>query len=268
MTGGDPMVMRTNSLKQYLEPFTDPEFLPHIRNLRIGTRSLTFWPQRFTTDKDADECIELLRRVREEGKRHIAIMAHLSHEVELSTEKVKAAINRLQKEAFVVIRSQSPVMGGINDRPEVWSNKWKREVNLGIVPYYLFVARDTGAREFFDVPLVKAHMIYSDAIRGVSGLHRTARGPSMSCTPGKVELSGILDIPDGKGGLERVMSFRFLQCRDAAWIGRPFLTKYDEKAVWFDDLEPLDGQELPWDESGLPRPIPDDAYSYHMLNVE
>ena len=51
-------------------------------------------------------------------------------------------------------------------------------------------------------------------------------------------------------------------------FGRPFLTKYNEKAVWFDDLEPLDGQELPWDEAGLPRPIPEDAYSYHKLGLE
>jgi len=110
MTGGDPMVMKTKSLAQYLEPLTDPNFLPHIKNIRIGTRSLSFWPQRFTTDADADEVIDLLRRVREEGGRHIAIMAHLSHARELSTPKVKQAINRIQKEAFATIRSQSPVM--------------------------------------------------------------------------------------------------------------------------------------------------------------
>lgn len=121
MTGGDPMVMKTRSLAQYLEPLTDPKFLPHIKNIRIGTRSLSFWPQRFTTDDDADEVIELLRRVREEGGRHVAIMAHLSHVRELSTDKVKAAITRLQKEAFATIRSQSPVMRGINDDAEVWA---------------------------------------------------------------------------------------------------------------------------------------------------
>jgi len=79
MTGGDPMIMQTRSLRQYLEPLCDPNFLPHVRNIRIGTRTLTFWPQRFTTDKDADELITLMRRVREEGGRHLAIMAHLGH---------------------------------------------------------------------------------------------------------------------------------------------------------------------------------------------
>lgn len=42
MTGGDPMIMRTKSLAEYLEPLCHPNFLPHIKNLRIGTRSLSF----------------------------------------------------------------------------------------------------------------------------------------------------------------------------------------------------------------------------------
>ena len=250
MTGGDPMIMQTRSLKQYLEPLCDPTFLSHVTNVRIGTRSLTFWPQRFTTDKDADELIDLLRRVREEGGRHLAIMAHLGHKRELSTQKVKAAIERIQKEAYATIRSQSPVMRGINDDANVWAEKWKQEVQMGIIPYYMFMARDTGAQAFFDVPLEKAHRIYSDALRNCSGLIRTVRGPSMSCTPGKVEVTGVEEILG-----QKAFVLRFLQCRDEDWIGRPFFAKYDPKAVWFDDLEPLPGMELPWDENGIPKPI-------------
>merc|ERR1719230_1089996 len=54
-TGGDPAFMKTRMLKSYFDPFKDPDFLPHVKNLRIGTRALTFWPQRFTTDDDAEE---------------------------------------------------------------------------------------------------------------------------------------------------------------------------------------------------------------------
>jgi KamA family protein len=250
MTGGDPMIMKTKALAQYLEPLCDPDFLPHIKNIRIGTRALTFWPQRFTTDADADELIALMRRVRDEGKRHLAVMAHLGHDRELSTDKFKQAVNRIQTEAFATIRSQSPIMRGINDDAEVWARKWRKEVSMGIIPYYMFMARDTGAQHFFDVPMVKAQRIFSDALRNTSGLIRTVRGPSMSCTPGKVEVTGVEEFMG-----QKVFVLRFLQCRDEAWIGRPFFAKYDPKAVWFDELEPLDGMELPWDESGLPRPI-------------
>ena len=136
-TGGDPMFMKTRMFKQYFEPFTDPDFLPHIANIRIGTRALTFWPQRFTTDDDATELHTLLREVKEVGKRHVAIMSHLGHVRELQTDKVREAIHRLKQEAGCIIRSQSPVMRGINDDAEVWAEKWRTEVQLGIVPYYM-----------------------------------------------------------------------------------------------------------------------------------
>ena len=31
--------------KAYFEPFLDPAFLPNVKNIRIGTRALSFWPQ-------------------------------------------------------------------------------------------------------------------------------------------------------------------------------------------------------------------------------
>merc|ERR1719298_311209 len=158
-TGGDPMFMKTRLIKEYFEPFKDPDFLPHIKNLRIGTRALTFWPQRFTTDDDADALMTTLREVKEIGGRHIAIMAHLSHYRELSTKKVQDAIHRLKQEGGVIIRSQSPVMAGINDDARVWNKKWKEEVRLGIIPYYMFIARDTGAQAYFNVPLVRAQKL-------------------------------------------------------------------------------------------------------------
>lgn len=257
------MVMKTKTLAQYLEPLTDPTFLPHVQNLRIGTRSLSFWPQRFTTDNDADELIDMLRRVREEGRRHVAIMAHLGHDRELSTQKFEDAVYRLQKEAFATIRSQSPIMRGINDDSEVWARKWRKEIKMGIIPYYMFMARDTGAQQYFDVPLARAHKLYADALRNCSGLIRTARGPSMSCTPGKVEVTGVEEIFGHKAFV-----LRFLQCRDENWIGRPFLAKYDPDAVWFDDLEPLPGMELPWDENGLPKPVPESIYDSENSNVD
>jgi len=149
----------------------------------------------------------LLRDVKEVGGRHIAIMSHLSHYRELSTKKVQDAIHRLKQEGGVIIRSQSPIMAGINDDAAVWSKKWKEEVRLGIIPYYMFIARDTGAQEYFNVPLVRAHKLYAEAIRSTSGLCRTARGPSMSCTPGKVEVCGVQNIM----GTEAFV-LRFLQC--------------------------------------------------------
>jgi len=255
------MFMKTRMFKQYFDPFKDPKFLPHVKNLRIGTRALTFWPQRFTTDDDAEDLHTLLREVKELGGRHVAIMSHLGHVRELETDKVRDAIHQLRQKAGVIIRSQSPVMRGINDDAEVWAAKWREEVRLGIVPYYMFMARDTGAQAFFDVPLVRAQRLYSDAIRNTSGLCRTARGPSMSCTPGKIEVTGTQTILG-----QEAFVLRFLQCRAETWIGTVFFAKYDPKAVWFDDLEPLDGMSLPWEDAGLPKPCIDEPCQVEWMD--
>ena len=110
-------------------------------------------------------------------------------------------------------------------------------MKLGIVPYYMFVERDTGARAYFEVPLARAHEIYADAIRGVSGLARTARGPSMSAGPGKVEVQGVTEVPG-----EKVFALRFIQGRNPDWVARPFFAKYDEEATWLDQLKPAFGE--------------------------
>ena len=54
----------------------------------------------------------------------------------------------------------------------------------------MFVVRDTGAQHYFGISLTRAHQIFRDAYKQVSGLGRTVRGPSMSATPGKVQVEG------------------------------------------------------------------------------
>jgi KamA family protein len=235
ITGGDPLVMRSNVLRQYVEPLLDPS-LDHIRNIRIGTKSVTFWPHRFVTDDDADDLLRLFEEVRGTG-RQMAIMAHFSHPREMETAVAGRAIRRIRKSG-AVIRSQSPVVRGVNDAPGTWKELWARQTQLGVIPYYMFVARDTGAQEYFKVPLAEVLEIYNQAFRSVSGLGRTARGPVMSCTPGKILVDGIARVAG-----EDVFVLKFLQGRDPAWVGRPFLAKLDHQAAWLDELEPALGQE-------------------------
>ncbi|WP_312467434.1 KamA family radical SAM protein [Stutzerimonas nitrititolerans] len=191
ITGGDPMVMKTKKLRAYIEPLLAEEF-SHIRTIRVGTKALSFWPQRFVSDDDSDELMEFFREIKASGK-HLALMAHYNHWQELSTDISHSAIKRVLN-AGAVIRSQGPLLRNINDSPEIWSRLWQEQVELGIIPYYMFVERDTGACNYFEVPLFKAWKIYQSAIQKVSGVARTARGPSMSADPGKVEIQGIIEI--------------------------------------------------------------------------
>lgn len=235
LTGGDPMVMSTRRLASHLTPLLHPEFA-HVRSIRIGTKALTFWPQRFVTDRDADTLVRLLERLVRGGK-HVAIMAHYNHWRELDTLIARRAIARLRNTG-AEIRSQGPLLAGINDDPAVWARLWEDQVSLGVIPYYQFVERDTGARRYFEVPLVRAWHIYRQAASQVSGLGRTARGPSMSAGPGKVEVQGVAELQG-----ERVFVLRFIEARDPSWVQRPFFAAYDERASWLDQLKPAFGEE-------------------------
>ena len=253
-TGGDPMVMNSRTLRTYLLPLLSPE-LGHVTTIRIGTKALGYWPHRYTTDPDADDVLRLYAEVRASG-RGLALMAHYCHPRELEPAEAQRALRRVQ-DAGAQVRCQAPLVRHINDDAEVWVELLNREVRLGAHPYYMFLERDTGAKGYFDVPLVRAHAIFSEAYRRVTGLARTIRGPSMSCTPGKVLVDDVVEMGD-----ERVFVLKFLQGRNPDWANRVFFARYDERATWLDDLRPAFGEERFFFEgeleamrrSGCPRP--------------
>lgn len=234
-TGGDPMVMKTQKLAEYVEPLLDPA-LTQLQTIRFGTKSVAYWPQRFVTDADADDMLRLFERIIATG-RSVAVMAHYNHHRELDTPIAREAVRRI-RDTGAVIRSQSPVLAHVNDSASVWELMWREQVRLGIVPYYMFVERDTGAEQYFKIPLVRAYKIFREAYRHVNGLARTVRGPSMSATPGKVEITGITEIQG-----EKALVLRFLQGRNPEWVGKPFFARYDEAASWLTHLRPAFGQD-------------------------
>ena len=234
-TGGDPLIMKTKHLETYIRPLLEAD-LPNLRNIRIGTKALSYWPYRFLTDDDAEDLLILFEDVKRAGK-HLAFMAHFNHPIELSTDAVAEAIKRILMTG-AIIRTQSPVLKHINDSSEVWAEMLKKQVSLGCVPYYMFVARNTGAQHYFSIPLIEAWKIFRETYQSVSGICRTLRGPSMSCLPGKVQILGVADV---KG--EKVMTFRMIQGRNPNWAARPFFAKFDEDAIWYTDLKPAFDEE-------------------------
>jgi KamA family protein len=234
-TGGDPLIMKTKVISTYIEPLLNPE-LKNLRHIRIGTKALGYWPYRFTTDDDAENLLELFRKIKKAGK-HLAFMAHFNHPVELENEAVKEAINRIL-ETGAIIRTQSPVLKHINDSPEVWARMLIKQVELGCIPYYMFIARNTGAQHYFSIPIIEAWKIFRQTYQSVSGICRTLRGPSMSCLPGKVQILGV-----GEMLKKKVLTFRMIQGRNPNWAARPFFAEYDENATWYTDLKPAFGEE-------------------------
>ncbi|GAA5073260.1 KamA family protein [Thermocatellispora tengchongensis] len=236
-TGGDPMIMGEPVLSRYVEPLLG---LEQLESIRIGTKSLAYWPQRYVTDPDADDTLRLFERVVESG-RNLAFMAHFSHPREMESPMVEKAVRRIL-DTGAVIRTQAPLIRSINDDPATWQTMWRRQLSLGMVPYYMFVERDTGPQDYFAVPLARAYEIYRDAYSSVSGLCRTVRGPSMSATPGKVCVDGVAEIAG-----QRVFVLHLIQARDPELVGRPFFAKYDPRATWLTDLRPAFADRFPYE---------------------
>ncbi|MHC4815709.1 MAG: KamA family radical SAM protein [Planctomycetota bacterium] len=259
ITGGDPLIMRAKVLRRYIEPLLSPAAgLDHLESIRIGTKAPAYWPHRFTADPDADDLLRLFEDVQSAGK-HLALMAHYSHPRELSTPASQEAVRRIRSTG-AVIRCQAPLIRHVNDDPDVWAEMWRLQTRLGAVPYYMFVERDTGAAQYFEVPLARAFDVFTDAQKQVSGLCRTVRGPSMSATPGKVVVDGVTNL---RG--QEVFALKFLQGRDPEWVGQPFFARFDATATWLDDLVPAFGEPEFFYEAGLRR-LQRRAHRLHLVD--
>ena len=62
ITGGDPMVMKAEHLDSYISAILDAD-LDHIKSIRIGTKSLSFWPYRYISDPDAGDILNIFKKV-------------------------------------------------------------------------------------------------------------------------------------------------------------------------------------------------------------
>jgi L-lysine 2,3-aminomutase len=241
ITGGDPMIMGEAVLRRYIGPLIDPRNgLDHLESIRIGTKSLAYWPQRFVSDPDADATLGLFGEVVASG-RALAVMAHFSHPRELSPALPGEAVRRICSTG-AVIRTQAPLIRSINDDAAAWQAMWRTQVRMGMVPYYMFVERDTGPQDYFAVPLARGYDIFREAYRGVSGLCRTVRGPSMSATPGKICVDGVAEVAGVK-----VFVLRMIQARDPQLVGLPFFARFDPAATWLTDLEPVFTDRFPYE---------------------
>ncbi|HLW06715.1 MAG TPA: hypothetical protein VKY45_04065, partial [Marinilabiliaceae bacterium] len=235
LTGGDPMIMRAHVLDAYISRILDAN-ITTLETIRIGSKSLSFWPYRYLTDPDAEEVLKVFEKITAAGKT-LSFMAHFNHPKELATPAMTQAVERILQTG-AQIRTQSPLLNHINASAKVWEVMWKRQVKLGMIPYYMFVARDTGAKEYFGVPLVRASDIFKRAYTKVSGIARTVRGPSMSCNAGKIRVVGVSEVMG-----EKIFVLEFIQGRNSKWVNEPFFAKYDPAAMWIDDLEPAFGNK-------------------------
>lgn len=239
-TGGDPMVMSPAELSVYIDYLLEsaPQ---NLRNIRFGTKSLTYWPFTFIPDlnEEAEAMLEIFRKITRSGM-HLSIMAHFNHPIELLNEIVQRAIWNI-RQTGAEIRTQAPILNKINDRSSDWSKMWKEQVSLGMIPYYMFVERETGPYNYFSIPLAKVYETYQEAIRNTGSFAKTVTGPVMSASEGKVQIMGVVSNPaDGN----KYFMMQYVRHRDYKKTFRPFYMNYSSEATWVSQLERVESKEF------------------------
>ncbi|MBB4567911.1 lysine-2,3-aminomutase-like protein [Rhizobium leucaenae] len=170
LTGGDPLVLSPRRLEEMLSVLADIE---HVKIVRFHTRVPVVDPLKIDG--------ALIAALKVSGKT-IYVALHANHPREL-TAKARAACARLV-DAGIVLVSQSVLLKGVNDDPDVLAALMKAFVETRIKPYYLHHPDLAPGTSHFRLTIAEGQKIVA-ALRGrISGL----------CQP-----TYILDIPGGHG---------------------------------------------------------------------
>jgi len=216
LTGGDPLVLPTEKLREVIKRLRSIE---HVKIIRIGTKSLAYYPQRILEDPEFVKMIEEFSL----PDRRIYIMNDFNHPREISPETVEA-VDRLLK-AGAVLTNQTPLLRGVNDSPETLRELFEKLSFIGVPPYYVFINRPVKGNKAFAVPVEEALSIFEQAKVGISGLAERAK-LVMSHATGKIEVVGMDE--------ERIY-FKYHRAADPENAGKFMVFKRNPDAYWFDD---------------------------------
>ncbi len=248
ITGGDGGFMPANRFEQYIRPIIEDPELGHIRNIRLGSRALTFHPEMILSSK-FDKMLELYDLLYENGIQ-MAWMAHFSTPRELLNPRTLAAIRRLKAHG-VFVRSQSPIMNHIslftdeNGKVDVdksaqsWIDLANILAMMGMGFHSMYAARPTGEHHYFTAPLADIERIFSKIYNSLSSINRPSRHISMTISAGKLAIMGTSVI-----GGEKCFALQFTEGRNMEWMNRVFHAKYDEQKNKIDLLLPFDTEKF------------------------
>ncbi len=155
ISGGDPLTLSDERLATLLSRF---KAIKHIEMVRIGTKVPFVMPQRITP-----ALVKVLKTYRP-----LYMNIHATHPHEMTVE-AQIACNRLA-DAGIVLGSQTVLLSGVNDSPDVMKLLMHKLLSVRIRPYYLFQCDPIIGSAHFRTTIEKGKTIM-DALRGhTSGL--------------------------------------------------------------------------------------------------
>ncbi len=204
LSGGDPMVLSNRNLFGYLDGLAECG----IRTIRIGTKELAFFPQRF--DDNFFDMLDLFHELH--PKVNLAFMTHFTHPDELLLKdedgnyvrehgyhytripEAEAAITRLRSRNYVTLENQTPIIDSVNDDAIALRRLQVELKRIGINNHYFFQCREIEGHRVFAVPVEKAWTLHKESQKGLSGIEKSRF--AMSTEHGKLEVVSVLNPPD------------------------------------------------------------------------
>ncbi len=123
LSGGDPFLLSDDAIEFTLKKL---RVIPHIEILRIGSRIPCTLPQRITP-----KLCNMLKKYQP-----LYLNIHFNHPREITDESERAC--GLLADAGIPLGSQSVLLRGVNDDPEVMKSLVRKLLKIRVRPYYLF----------------------------------------------------------------------------------------------------------------------------------
>jgi len=259
MSGGDPMVLPNKKLAEWLSALAEVD----IEAIRIGTKEMAFFPDRFD-----DTFLAMLEQFHatypDVGLR---IMVHFNHPDEFLVkdaegnyvenpngslkwnDSAKRAMDGLVSLGWVSVENQAPIIRGISDDPDALRIMQRSMKRVGAENHYFFCGRDIVAHEAFNVPIEEAWHILNESQKGLSGVETRAR-LSITHYKGKTEVAAVTNepIPGVPGTENGFLIFKILRnAGSAPDRGKVCIVGRNPEAIWFDGY----ADRVIYDEAGL-----------------
>ena len=138
ISGGDPLTMSDRMLEDIISSLKD---IPHVEFVRIGTRIPVTLPQRVTP--------ELVAMFKKYSPLWMSI--HFNHSQEI-TPRVKLACDMLA-DSGIPLGSQTVLLKGINDSPEVMKTLMHNLLKIRVRPYYIYQCDPIKGSKHFRTPV-------------------------------------------------------------------------------------------------------------------
>ena len=236
VSGGDPLMLRTASLRKVFSALRQIE---HVDIIRVGTNAAAFNPFRIIDDPELPAMISEFST----AEKRIYFMLHFSHINEITPAAIKA-VNILLKSGAILC-NQTPLLRGVNDDPRLLAELFKKLASIGVAPYYVFQVRPTVGNRSYALPLVEAYQIFEESQKYIAGTAKRARFV-MSHSSGKIEVIGLDDSH---------IYLRYHRSPDPEENGTLIVARRNDDGHWLEDfqivstgsLAQTSGSYLPYD---------------------